>query len=554
MSQVSVTTTPYEAPRLIPPALIVVMGASFALAVLVISFFLNVGLASFTGGRRSKLAEWVDDSAIVYGRWRASAPAGLPSWLHTAMAERRGDLVAGIAKAVRAPATAAEEALKHVSGVELCWAPEPNDKSVPPRQMAVACVHFDTAEFLKKWVEQTLQLEDPILCQGRPTYRLSSTRYLAPVGDTLLVASELSHVETILPNVDARLDNPLAADHRFRTADRAHGSEGLGWLYAQPPGLLARTPTARSRNTWRTAPGLALALVSARTVAAHLELPGGGAVLSATLFGDRKKPGSRTGASWLGLRNSNERALLRFVPTDVSWAFILSLDKATVFWSSLHKWLKQAGPRRGLRSEIDLALERLEREYAVDIQTEVASCVGAEAAVFGVPLSKDASQEALVFAAELRTSKEALITLARMEGSPALRSTKYENRTFLDETVRVAELDEGLSYAVMKGCVLVSPRVEAIQATLLAAKEGGNLAMKPTPAFVASRRAVPSECALLGLANVERLDVLGPLVSASANGELGLAVVAGVAAEERLQLTAAVPWQTSEAGSKSGKP
>ena len=455
---------------------------------------------------------------------------------------------------MRAPAAAAEEALKHVSGVELCWAPEPNDKSVPPRQMAVACVHFDTAEFLKQWIEDTLQLNDPILCQGRPTYRLSSTRYLAPLGNTLLVASELSHVESILPNVDTRLPNPLAEDRRFRTADRTHGRDGMAWVYSQPPGFLARAPAATARNVWRTAPGLALTLVSARTIAAHLDLPADRAMLSATIFGDQKKPGGRASAMWLGLRNSDEKELLRFVPTDANWAFVLSLDKATVFWSSLHKWLKQAGPRRGLRSEIDLALERVEREYAVDIRTEVASCVGPEAAVFGIPMSKDRSKEAIVFAAELGSSKEALITLARMEGSPALRSTKYENRVFRDETVRVAELDEGLSYAVTKGYVLVSPRVEAIQAAILAAKEGANLAMKPTPAFTAARRAVPAECALLGVADLERLGDLGPLASASASGALGLAIMAGVAEEDRLQLTAAVPWPASGAGGKAGKP
>lgn len=519
--------------RPISASQIIVAGAAFGLLALVASFFVNLSLAFFAGLPAAKLAAWVDRETAVYCNWAEvhnAAPDDLPDAWQASAEQARSKSVAAAAKALRTTPKALEAAWVHVRGVEV---------TLP----ALGCVHFDSGDYLASWLTDELGLKDPILTQGRPAYRVSASLFLAPLGETLLIASSLSQVEAAVGRADAEPGSSLAEDERFGLAARAYGRTGLGWGYFQPSGLTNAASALGKRFEPRSVAGLLLGLASARASAAAFELARGRAVVSATVFAADGQSRDKEASAWLGLRNTRDKALLRFVPANANWFIALSIDKPAVFWPAFRRWASGAGPKRGLRSEIELELARLETAYAVDIKNDIVPWIGHEIVLFSVGLDGQSESGVLALAAEAASTKEGLITFARMEGGPELRNTKYENQRFKGKDLRVAELDEGLSYAAADGCVLASPRAQALRGAIAAAQDGRNMAASPRPAFCRARESAQRDCALLAGIRVDLLPWL-PEVGAEGSDGPGFAAIIGVAAADRLSLTAVVPWDS----------
>lgn len=517
--------------RPISASLIVLAGATFALVVLVVSFFVNCGFASFSGSPLSKLPEWVDAETSVYCQWgveRDAAAVGLPG--------AQQGLLETAAKALRTTPEAIEAAWAHVRGVEV---------ALP----ALGCVHFESSDYLASWLTEELGLKDPMLCRGHEAYRVAAELFVVPLGKTLLVAPSLSHVETTLGRMAAEAGDSLADDERFRLAARAHDRAGLGWAYFQPAGLLNAAAALSQRVEPRSVPGILFGLASARPSAAQLDLATDYAVVSATVFGAENHGASREPSHWLGLRNAGDKSLLRFVPGDAEWFLALSVETPAAFWSGFRQWASEAGPKRGLRSEIELELARLEAAYTVDIKNEIVPRVAHEIALFSTGPSEGDGAGGLVIAAELSSVKDTLITLARMEGGPELRNTKYENQTFKGKAMRVAELDEGLSYAAVDGCLLASRRVHALRAAISAAHEGPNMASRPKAAVGRAYARAARECALVAGVNSA---TLAGLLKTHAPAP-GFIAVVGVAGNDRLSLTAVIPRDTGRTPAAVGQ-
>jgi len=537
------TDRPEPRVRPIPSSLILLAGAVFALLVLVVSFFVAAGIMATAGARVVALPGWVDANTLAYANWPNPSRVddlGLPPLWGEGVDKARTHLLAVVAKELHAELEAVQDAWPHIRGVEAAWPAKTSDRLASTGLPLVVCVHLDSPGYLARWMAGRLDLPDPIIVRGRDVYRFSARLFLASAGRTLLAAPSLAQMEALLGRMASEPPDALAAQARFARAADRHSRAGLAWAYMQPPGLLGLASLARVTVEWRSPAGLLLGLAGARAAVVTGDVSAHGAAVSGAFY-PAKLPNQ--GANWLGLRNTSAKALLRFVPARTPWFLVASAGQASALWKTLVQWLADVGRKEGLRSEVQVALQRWETDYATEIKTDLAPYVGPEIALFAVTTEQATHT---VLAAELLSPKDVRVTLSRMEASPKLRHLRYENQPHRGEPLRVAELDEGISYALVGDCLLASFSVDALRAAISASKDGQDVTTGAP--FAAASAAMPRECALLAMVRADRF----PWLPASEPGPGPVlppfVALAGVAQPDRLDVSASVAWQQGEAG------
>ena len=517
--------------------------------VLVVTFFASFGVAVYLAPRDAWLPRLAAGDVVTYWHWRRPeepSQGGLPP-LAKATLERVGRaLLEKRAEELPVGPPVLKPAWARVKGVEVSVARTPENGSRRTEELLAACVHFDSAEYLKSFLRTDLDQTSPMLIQGRPVYRLASNLFASPEGGKLLLGASHTQMASLLSRRRTR-ETALAGQDTFRKAMRRHGSSDLLWTYVDPAGLPGwLSVLSSSARVRRLAPWLS----NAPPAAADLELRPGRVVVSATAF-TGAGPAGPEDSNWLSLRNTDERRLCRFVPSHADWFVAVSFDDAASFWKRFCQTASEVSPKREVGSHFQVQLQLLEEGFAVDVKKEVIPYVGREIALFGVDMGSGHASPGIVWAIELTDPKLVKRALARMEASPMLRLIRYENVLCQSEIIRAADLDEGLSYSVVADCLLASYKVKAIEAAIAALKEDESMAT--SPALHGLMADLPPECAVLAGANGRSLLRGTSLGSVEGGSDFGLAALTAIAQEDRLSLTASMSWRSSRPAASEGE-